>query len=175
MCNEELGYEFVREAFQTFGTSYNRSIDKENEELKRLVENEEREIAELEAVLSHLEDMVAKKEEHNRTEGEGKDDPHYDGNDEEEVDVGEGKDDPHYDGNDEEEVDVGVHYTVNDPVSDVKGHDSAGDDVDVDVGQQSNMYDRMKAQPRKRSKSRAIRTPFAGFGGRRKTKLLTLG
>ena len=63
MCNEELGYEFVREAFKTFGTSYKRSIDKENEELNRLVENEEREIADLEAVLSHLEDMVAKKEE----------------------------------------------------------------------------------------------------------------
>jgi len=156
VCNEELGYAFVREAFQTFGTSYNRSIDKENEELKRLVENEEREIAELEGLLSHLEDMVANKEEHNRTEGDGKDDPHDDGND-------------------EEEVDVGVHYTVNDPASDVEGDDSAGDDVDVDVGQQSNMYDRMKSQPRKRIKSRAIRTPFAGFGSRRKTKLLTLG
>ncbi|QCD90005.1 uncharacterized protein LOC114174508 [Vigna unguiculata] len=154
VCNEELGYEFVREAFQTFGTSYNRSIDKENEELKHLVENEEREIAELEAVLSHLEDMVAKKEEHNRTEGDGKDDPHDDGND-------------------EEEGDVGVHYTVNDPASDVEGDDSAADDVDV--GQQSNMYDRMKSQPRKRIKSRAIRMPFAGFGSRRKTKLLTLG
>jgi len=37
VCNEELGYEFVREAFQTFGTSYNRSIDKENEELMKNV------------------------------------------------------------------------------------------------------------------------------------------
>ncbi|QCD86453.1 hypothetical protein DEO72_LG3g976 [Vigna unguiculata] len=82
VCNEELGYEFVREAFKTFGTSYKRSIDKENEELNRLVENEEREGS-----------------------------------------------------------------TVD----------------DVNVGQQSNMYDRMKSQPRKRIKSRAIRTPFAGF------------
>jgi len=154
VCNEELGYEFVREAFQTFGTSYNRSIDKENEELKRLVENEEREIADLEAVLSHLEDMVAKKEEHNRTEGDSKDDQHDDGND-------------------EEEGDVGVDYTVTDPACDVEGDDSGVDDVDV--GQQSNMYDRMKSQPRKRIKSRAIRTPFAGFGSRRKTKLLTMG
>ena len=56
-CNKELGYDFVREAFQTFGTSYKRSIDKENEELKRLVDNEEREIVDLEAVLSLLEDI----------------------------------------------------------------------------------------------------------------------
>ena len=154
VCNEELGYEFVREAFKTFGTSYKRSIDKENEELNRLVENEEREIADLEAVLSHLEDMVAKKEEQNRRDGDGIDDQHDDDND-------------------EDEGDVRVDYTVNDPPYDVEGEGSTVDDVNV--GQQSNMYDRMKSQPRKRIKSRAIRMPFAGFGSRRKTKLLTLG
>jgi len=49
---------------------------------------------------------------------------------------------------------------------------SAADDVNV--GQQSNMYDRMKSQPRKRIKSHAIRTPFAGLGTRRKMKILTM-
>ena len=43
--------------------------------------------------------------------------------------------------------------------------------VNDDSGQHSNMYDRMKAQPRRRFKSGVTRTPFSVYGNKKNLKL----
>jgi len=74
---------------------------------------------------------------------------------------------------DDDDDDVGVDYTVNDPPYDARVDGVTVDDDDG--GQYSNMYDRTKAQPRMCFKRHSIRTPFAGYGKKRKPKLLTMG
>jgi len=44
-----------------------------------------------------------------------------------------------------------------------------------DGGQHNNIYDSMKAQPRRQYKSRAIRTLFSVYEKKKKFKLLTMG
>ncbi|QCD86775.1 hypothetical protein DEO72_LG3g1301 [Vigna unguiculata] len=148
VSDEELHHDVVKEAFKQFGTSYRNEEKKDNEEVLRLLEYEEGEIAGMEHSISELEEMVAK------CTGEvGNEDPLNDGC---------AKDvfDDDSDGDDE---------MFHDPPA--KPHQDEEVVVNNDGGQHSNMYDRMKAQPRRQFKSVATRTPFSVYGNKKNAKL----
>jgi len=116
------------------------------EELERVVEHHEHVISDLEGSLCHLEKLVAE-----RTKEHEKDVVTDDDDDD---DVSRNSNNSH----------SGAPYNLI-----FNGRTTIEDEVN---GQHSNMYDRMKAQPRMRFKSRAIRTSFAIYGKKRNPKLV---
>ena len=60
VSDEELCHNVVKEAFKQFGTAYRNEEKKDKEEVIRLLEYEEGEIASMEHSISELEKMVAK-------------------------------------------------------------------------------------------------------------------
>jgi len=148
VSDEELHHDVVKEAFKQFGTGYRNEEKKDNEEVLRLLEYEEGEIAGMEHSISELEEMVAK-----CTSEVGNEDPPNDGCADDVFDD---------DGDGDDEM-------FDDPPA--KPHQDEEVVVNDDGGQHSNMYDRMKAQPRRRLKSVATRTPFSVYGNKRNAKL----
>ncbi|XP_027922913.1 protein MAINTENANCE OF MERISTEMS-like [Vigna unguiculata] len=147
VSDEELRHDVVKEAFKQFGNAYRNEEKKEKEEVLRLLEYEEGEIASMEHSISELEEMVAK------VEGEvGNEDSPNDG-----------CADDVFDDDDDEDDEI-----CDDPP--VKPHVDEEVVVNDDGGQHSNMYDRMKAQPRRRFKSVATRTPFSVYGNKKNAK-----
>jgi len=59
VSKEELDHAIVREAFEHFGTEYKTQDLKDKEELERLVQHHEVEIADLEQSMSALDELVA--------------------------------------------------------------------------------------------------------------------
>ena len=118
---------------------------KEKEEVEHLLHDHEGEIVDLEHSISELEELVAKRK------GERQ--------------------------KDEVPDDVGDDGFVDDEMVNEPSIESVDDVTNVendDDGEHNNMYDRMKAQPQRRYKSCAIRTPFSVYG-KKKLKLLTMG
>ena len=128
---EELDHAIVREAFEQFGTAYKTQDVKDKEEVERLLQHHEVEIVDLEQSMSVLDDLVAK------WKGERPKD---------EV--------PDEVGDDVFDDDDMVNEQSIEPPDDVMGVEKDDD------AQHSNMYDRMKAQPRRRFKSVAIKHHF---------------
>ena len=60
VSDEELHHDVVKEAFKQFGTGYRNEEKNDNEEVLRLIEYEEGEIAGMEHSIFELEEMVAK-------------------------------------------------------------------------------------------------------------------
>jgi len=118
---------------------------KDKEEVERLLQHHEAEIVDLEQSMSALDDLVAK------WKGERPKD---------EV--------PDEVGDDIFDNDDMVNEQSVEPPDDVTGVEKDDD------AQHSNMYDRMKAQPRRRFKSVAIKTPFSVYG-KKKFKSLKMG
>jgi len=149
VSDEELCHNVVKEAFKQFGTAYRNEEKKDKEEVIRLLEYEEGEIASMEHSISELEEIVAKCKGEVGNEDE---DPPNDGCADDVFDD---------DGDEDDEM-------FHDPP--VKPHLDEEVVVNDDVGQHSNMYDRMKAQPRRRFKSVATRTPFSVYGNKKNAK-----
>ena len=145
VSDEELCHDVVKEAFKEFGIGYRKQDLKDKEEVLRLLEYEEGEIVDIEHSIFELEEMVAK------CTGEvgNEDHPNHACAEDDEDD---GDDEMFYDPPAKPDQDEDV--VVND-----------------DSGQHSNMYDRMKAQPRRRFKSGVTRTPFSVYGNKKNLKL----
>jgi len=148
VSDEELHHDVVKEAFKQFGTGYRNEEKSDNEEVLRLLEYEEGEIAGMEHSIFELEEMVGK------CTGEvGNKDPPNDACAEDVFD-------------DDDDGDNEMFY---DPLA--KPDQDEDVVVNDDGGQHSNMYDRMKAQPRRRFKSVVTRTPFSVYRNKKNLKL----
>jgi len=154
VSEEELKHVVVQEGFHEYGCGFGK-VERRNEGGCSLQEKEElmREILEQEAVIEELKqsiDILKTKMKEMRKQPPKEYDPCYDTN--------------------------GCASSTHDHSFDLGGKSVEEDDEvhksnDMcDEMEESNMYARMKHQPRTRYKSRSIRTPFASYGIRRLKK-----